>query len=858
MGVAGLIQALERLPVVASTLQVVAHPDDENSALLVYLSRGLHVRTALLTATRGEGGQNLLGPEQAEAMGLLRTGEAVAAAGYYGVDQYFTRAYDFGFSKSAAETLAKWPREIVLADIVRVMRTVRPDIVVSRFEGSPRDGHGHHQAIGVLTREAFRLAGDPAAFPEQLEEGLHPWQPWRLYQDGGWLSGSPPSVGAVVNLGAYDPVIGLSYFELGTLGLSQHRSQDMAARVATKGSRRAVFTLVDGSPGETPQATSLLEGFDTTISGILARLPEGKTALPALAGLLAVADNHARAAAQHFDWRSLERSYPDVLGGLRSLRDAIRTVETSAAPDSLKADLLFLLRWKETDFINAAVRLAGAELDVAADDDAVVSGQTLRISVKTYNRGTAPFDAVRASLEAPPDWQVESMREAAESLGPGEETGAEFSVRIAENTAPSRPYYYRSSGVASHYSLQSPEDQTLPYAHPPLAARLDFAVGGESLAIQKPVTAPRVDLAQGTDEPNLRVVPALSVQIEPSFAIVSSAFGGMTREWRVAVTNNTPEPAEGTVELVAPPAWKVEPAHSAFRCSRESETAVARFRVTLPEALELQSRRIRAVARMHGTEFTTWEQVVSYPRIRTAALIHPTESHVEVLDLGVSQNLSIGYILGTQDLIPEALHRMGLPVRLLAPDDLAFGDFSGFDCIIAGVRAYSCREDLRQHNQRLLKYVRDGGVYIVQYNKSVDWDPDQFAPYPASYVGHDRITVEDAPVVILVPEHPIFNHPNPITERDFEGWVQERGLYFWSEWDPRYVPLLSGHDPGEPPRKGGMLVAEYGRGLYVYTAYAWFRQLPAAVPGAFRLFANLVSLPETRSLPPSAPREAEQ
>ncbi|MFC1601509.1 hypothetical protein ACFL34_04090 [Candidatus Sumerlaeota bacterium] len=346
---------------------------------------------------------------------------------------------------------------------------------------------------------------------------------------------------------------------------------------------------------------------------------------------------------------------------------------------------------------------------------------------------------------------------------------------------------------------------------------------------------------------DVAVVPALSVKLEPELLLLPQGSSPQQREGKIIITNHTPGPARGTAELALPEGWSMKPDQIAFECQREAESAVVKFTLSIPGDLQPQQARIRATARLDEREFSLAQQTVAYPHIWTRRLYRPAECRIRVLDVEVAQGLSVGYILGTQDLIPAALRDLGVEVDILEQADLAAGDLSQYDCIVAGVRAYAARADLREHNQRLLRYVEDGGVYIVQYNKSYDWDPTDYAPYPAKYLRSDRITVEESPIKILEPEHPLFKSPNRISSRDFEGWVQERGLYFWSEWDPRYRSLLSGHDPGEEPKLGGMLVAEYGKGLYVYTAYAWFRQIPAGVPGAYRLFANLISLPQTRA-----------
>jgi hypothetical protein len=427
-----------------------------------------------------------------------------------------------------------------------------------------------------------------------------------------------------------------------------------------------------------------------------------------------------------------------------------------------------------------------------------------------------------------------------------ESTQLTFAVKVADDADYTQPYWYLKSEADNRFELRSDKYNTLPFAPPEVTAKLECRTLGVSFEISEPARSPDVDPTKGVTFRDLQVVPALSVKLDPVIAVVPPSSASQEREWRVTILNNVPGAVEGAVELQTPNGWQVTPQAVSFRCARKSESATIAFRVKVPANLKPQQAHIKAMARLNDREYTSWYQVISYPDIWTRHLYHPTESQVEVFDVKVSPNLTIGYIPGPQDEIPEALKQLGVKVELLEAEDLAFGDLKRFDCIIAGVRAYEFRDDLKAHNQRLLQYVKDGGVYIVQYNNSRAWDPAQYAPYPAKMTGNERITVEESPVEILVPDHPVFNRPNKITADDFTGWVQERGLYFWSEWDQHYRPLLSGHDLGEQPLKGGLIEAEYGRGLYLYTGYAWFRQLPAGVPGAYRLFANLISLAKIR------------
>lgn len=849
-GIVGLLQALERLPVVASVLYTTAHPDDEDSSLLTFLSRGAHTRTVLLTATRGEGGQNLIGPEKDEAMGLLRTGELLAADAYTGVEQRFTRAYEFGYSKTAEETLAKWGEEEILADFVRVIRQERPDIIISRFYGTPRDRHGHHQAAGILTRRAYRAAADPHRFPEQLAAGLRPWQAKKLYQDNFRFFGrSTEPWNVMIDVGRLDPILGRSYHEIGMAGHRQHRSQGLGAILPRKGSVKATLSIVDHVIPVSARESSLFDGIDTSLTGMAARAGEEAVRWPPLRAALAEIQHDVEAALVAFDPHHPEAVAPSILAGLDRLRQLIHSVKVSPLSDDARYELLFLLRHKERDFLDAAQKALNVELDVRAEDETVIPGQTFDVTVGVYNRGSVAVDLEDIHLVVPPHWTVNRSSGTVSRLKGGDHRVMHFSVRVADDAPFTQPYWFRRSRRENRYELRSEAYHTLPFAPPEVVARAICRAFGVDFEITEPARAVHRDRLRGAEFRDVQVVPALSVKLEPRIAIAPLSPARQVHEFRVTILSNVPGPVEGTVELDVPTSWRVTPSVASFHCARKSEIATLAFRVTIPGGLKSQQQRVRAVARLDGREYTSWYQVISYPGIWTRHLYHPAESRVEVFDVKVAPHLNVGYILGTQDEIPEALKQLGVHVELLDEDDLAFGDLSRFDCIIAGVRAYVFRDDLKTHNQRLLEYVKNGGVFIVQYNTARSWNPADYAPYPASMKGNERITVEESPVEILIPDHPVFNRPNKITAADFQGWVQERGLYFWSEWDPHYRPLLSGHDPGEAPQLGGWLEAEYGKGLYVYTAYAWFRQLPAGVPGAYRLFANLISLPVTRNKP---------
>ena len=853
-GSTGLLLALERLNVVGSALHTVAHPDDEDNGLLAYLSQGRHVRTVLLTATRGEGGQSLIGPEKAEAMGLVRTGEMLAACRYYGAALRFARTFDFGFSKTATETLGKWGRENLLGDFVRVIRQERPDIIVSRFGGTVKDGHGHHQAVGLITREAFEAAADPGRFAEQIAEGLRPWQAKRLFVGVGRVPDEQTiSAEAVtIDYGRLDPVLGRSYHEIGVMGLHQNRSQGMSGHIAEKGSVKAEFVLWGSadSGDEVTDAdvntTDLFAGIDTTISGIAARVESDATSIPDLAERLESIEGHAHDALAAYQPRYPHEAVPALVRGIGELKALIDSAERSGMAAGDRVYLIDLLRAKHGDFVEAATRALHLDVELISERGTVTAGQRFDATVHVHRRGTMLVRVLDAAVNAPDGWTVAGGE--TEPALPSFEghTSATFTLGVAGDAPVTEPYFKLGSAGANRYGVDGGADPTRPFGAPIVTATVTVNVMGVEFDVRAPLKTIDADRSTGVVYRDVQVVPGLSVKLDPPLVVQGRSDEVRRRAFHVNVTNHLDQAVTGEVTLEAPDGWRVEPASRGFDCAFESASAVVTFEVEIPADAAVGEAVVSATAHHEGKAYRTWHQVVSYPHTWRRHLYHPARCVVRTCDLQIAPDVRVGYILGRQDEVPAALDQLGVAYDLLDAKALESGDLSQYDTIVAGVRAYQFRADLKTHNQRVLDYVRRGGVFIVQYNKTYDWDPAQFTPYPTKMTERRRITDEAAAMTMLEPGHPIFQRPNRITAADFDGWVQERGLYFMTDWDERFVPLLSGHDPGEDALEGSMIVAEYGEGLYVYTALAWFRQLPAGVPGAYRMFANLISLPATR------------
>ncbi len=856
---AAVWQALLRLRTTITVLHTTAHPDDENEALLAWLSRGQGVRTGLLTLTRGEGGANLIGPELFDALGILRTEELLAAGRYYGVDQFFTRAVDFGFSKRLDETLEKWGRETVLRDVVRVIRMYRPDIIISRFRGDPSDGHGNHQAAGVLTREAFRAAADPNRFPEHFAEGLRPWQAKKLYV-APFRFGSdaePPTL--EIETGTYDPLLGRSYRELGREGLSRQRSQGAGQARAPRGSSRVALRLVDTVLPKVERETSLFDGLDPSWLGLAKLAGPALDLRPELAEVQALVEE----ALASFDARSPWSIVPQLTSGLRRTRSLIERVQHAPVDEAAKDHLLFLLRNKEREFVDAMNKALGLAFDVLVDPSeegegfpgdsqrtrlretfsVAIPGQQFTVTATVTNRSPVRVEPVEIALRVPAGWRVRTLQQEGHALERNDRARARFEVRVPEDAAYTRPYWSRASEYRDTvYTIERPEFLNRPWPPPEVVGVFTYRLEGLTLTLTQPAQTVVVDRPWGEQRRLLMVAPPLSVTVSPRIGIIPLGATRLPYPLRVEVRNNVKGVAQGRVRLRVPAGWTVSPSEASFRFTHEGEIQTFTFHLSLPRLKAGESYRVQAVAEYNGREYAEGYQVIAYRELEPRHLYRPAVIELRTVDVKVAPRLTIGYIMGVGDTVPEALAQLGVTVRLLGPSDLAAGDLDGFDAIVIGIRAYAVRDDLKAYNRRLLDYVERGGVLIVQY-QTQEFDAAPFGPYP--YVLGPRaeeVSEEDAPVTILDPTHPIFTWPNRITAADFAGWVEERGSKFMTQWDARYQPLLMSQDRGQEPQRGGLLVARYGRGIYIYAAYAFYRQLPAGVAGAYRLFANMISL----------------
>lgn len=865
-GRVGLGLALRRLPEAGRVLYVTAHPDDEHNGVLAALSRGRGLRVGLLTLTRGEGGQNALGPELFEALGVLRSEELQAVHRLDGAEQLFTRAWEFGFSFSVDETTGRWGREQTLGDVVRAVRAFRPDVILT-LPLEARGEHSHHLAASRLTREAFRAAADPARFPEQLQAGLRPWQAQKLYQ-GGTGGGEAQAGPSPVRLatGTYDPLLGRSYQQLGSLARAAHRSQSASQLEADPGPAEALFALVDAEPGVSGAEGDLFDGLDPSLRGLARFVPAEARERAALAQGLDAAQADVREAQAAFDCGADERLLAALRRGLRRLGELQAAVGSAQGwPEAARGELGERLACQRGLF-EEALRLAHAlTLRATPADDLVVPGQAFTLRVQAFNSGREAVAVEDLDLLLPAGWSARRTEGGPGELPAGGVLRATFDVRTAADARPSQPYWRRVPG-SDRQELDVPADEGRAWSPPPVEARLRWRSGDVQATLRAPALVRGERPAGGERDSELAVVPALDVSMSPELLVFPR--GGARhplREVRVRVVNQRPGAAEAVLRLTPPPGWFVEPAEARMTFAAEGEERVVVATVAAPGKGAAGPAELRAVATLDGRDYSEGAQVVSYDHVQPRRLYRPARANLLAVDARVVPGSDVGYVRGLGDQVPEALRQLGLRVTELKGDDLAATDLEGFTTIVLGVRAYT-DPATRAQQARLMRFVEDGGHLVVQLSRNEfnvsgaisrsvmgpgtrDGAGDSpFAPYPAS-VTTQRVTDENAFVRALVPAHPLLSSPNLICPADWQGWVQERGLQLLEARDPRYTELLASEDtfPENPGEKRGLLVeARVGRGTWTYVGLGLFRQLPAGVPGAYRLLANLVSRPPVR------------
>jgi LmbE family N-acetylglucosaminyl deacetylase len=797
--------SLRKLANVGGVLYVAAHPDDENTAMLAWLANEKLYRTGYLSLTRGDGGQNLIGDEKGPLLGVIRTQELLAARRLDGAEQMFTRAIDFGFSKSSDETLRIWGHDEVLADVVWAIRRFQPDVIVTRFPPTTEAGHGQHMASAVLAEEAFSAAGDATKFPEQLRY-VAPWQPKRLYWNRfSWQQLKPddPSLANSlrIDLGTFNPLLGRAYTEIAAESRSMHKSQGFGSAER----RGSVINYFDLRKGEAVAADPFA-GVQTNWS----RYPGGEK----LGALL-------ERAANEFKPDDPQASLPLLL----QAHTALEQLRANTSWSDLQRPWV---EKKRLDLLEAIRDCAGIAIDVSAADSFVTAGGELPVSVTVVNRSNHPFRlSMVASLYAQPS-KAPGTR-----LENNQPVKTDITLRLPENYDLSQPYWLRKQPTAGLFNVTEQMLIGKPENAPavPITVTLDDNEMN-TLIFTVPAVYRRTDPVLGEQVREVSVVPAITANLGSGVYFFPDA-----KPRPVHLLLRSFGATEGNVRLLLPAAWKVEPAVMPVKFTGKGDEVRVAFNVT-PPAGEATAQMNVEVSGGRTSALTELE----YNHIPAQRLFNDIGARNVRVDVKRGGN-RIGYIMGSGDEIPSVLRQLGYDVTILTDADLDRGEFSQFDAVLAGVRAYNTRKRLREAHEKLMQYVEDGGTVVVQYNTANGPDDLVVAapgPYPFK-ISRDRVTVEEAPVKLLDPSHPLLTTPNRITAADFTGWVQERGLNFPNEWDPRYTTIMSSADPGETEKAGGELYARHGKGVFIYTAYAWWRQLPAGVPGAIRAFVNLVS-----------------
>jgi len=781
---------LDRLNVLGSVLVIGAHPDDENNALLAYLARGRKLRTGYLSLTRGEGGGNAIGAERAPLLGVIRTQELLAARRIDGAEQFFTRSSDFGFSKTAAHTLEKWGKKSVLGDIVWVIRSFRPDVIVQCFTGTAIDGHGHHQACGQVGQEAYSVAADPAQFAEL---GLPPWQARRMLLDARtFLKRKDPENGPAwitLDVGEYSPLAGKSFAELGVEAGCQHKSaaQGRANRLGTQ-----LNTLLPMA-GEAA-VNDLFDGIDVSWR----RLNDGDEVAPIL-----------EAAASGFVPSDPAQTVPRLLQARPLIERILQHDQTTWA------------RQKLGELDETIAQCAGIRADASCEVPLAVPGKEIEVTLSALNRSSIGVH-----------WP-----DVGRSLEYNQIVKHKLKFPIGDDAQYSRPPWL----IGREAQEEGRHAQICNAASAPrMMADFDINVAGQNIHLRREIEHRWVDLIEGELASSVAVVPPVSVRlVEKAMVFANGGERSITLEMEANVAD-----ASGEAWLELDPGWDARPRSQPFQLHSAGEQAMLTFRVKPGSP----ASRISAVARVQGILCNLTKHVIRYSHIPAQTVLMPAEA--KAVNVAVSLLAkNIGYVMGAGDEVPAALNQLGATVTVLARGDLAHCQLAEFDAIVTGVRAYNVCEDLRVHQQQLLEYICSGGTLVVQYNIAEGGpycrgkDTGELAnigPYPLK-IGCDRVTMEDAPVRLLKPDCVLLNTPNRITDDDFTGWVQDRGMHFACAWDQRYETIIESHDAGEVEHPGGMLLARCGQGAYIYTGYSWFKQLPAGVPGAYRIFANLVS-----------------
>jgi LmbE family N-acetylglucosaminyl deacetylase len=898
-GAAAVWQSLKKLQTRASIMMVVAHPDDEDGGMLTYESRGQGADATLLTLNRGEGGQNVMSSDYWDQLGLVRTQELLAAGNAYGVHQYWTRVADFGFSKSIEEALKTWGHDRVLYDCVRVVRMTRPLVVTSSFVGNVSDGHGHHQVAGLMAQEVYKAAGDPNVFPDQIKAGLRPWSPlkvyarvpfarvtekgiydyatghwspvrFRNYVTDTWIEGIP-STTVKIPEGDYSPLLARSYLTLAREGLANQKSQNGGIGAPPPQPFSSPYHLYATRVSPTPpeHESDFFEGVDISLAGIAGYAPADQQEM--WRNRLNELNATVKEAAAAFDATDPAKTAPALAKGLTQTEKLLTDVSASKLPEDAKYNMEHELDIKWVQFNDALGQALGVSLmatvvnsndpsrsgplgslasNQAGTFQTVIPGQTFGFDVHVADQGSQPITIVKTNIvsHAGSDWTITPKGSIDGVVKSGDAVNLAVSATVPADAVLTKPYYSRPNLEQPYYNILDPKYLNLPTMPYPLSAEVVYNYNGVEAHTSGVVQTIHRFTGPGPVPEPLLVAPAISLTVSPQAGIVP--LSNATLQLQVTVHSDIKGPAQGQVRLDLPAGWTSEPKVAQFATGMDGDERIVDFRVT-PKSVETKPYTITAVAEYNGQEYKQGFHDAGYVGLRPYPYYRDATYRTTGVDVKVAPGLKVGYIMGTGDDVPESLADVGVHVNLVSQQDIVSADLSSYDAIVLGIRAYAARPELKTSSSRLLEYVKNGGIVVVQY-QTPEYDHN-YGPYPLTLSSDsEKVVEEDSKVSLLVPNDPLLNWPNKITETDFTGWVEERGHDFMRSWDPHYVALTEMHDVDQDPQKGGLLYARYGRGAYIYMSFAFYREMPEGVPGSFRIMSNLISLRKNPSFQAAA------
>ena len=882
-GAAALSRTLRELHTRASLIMFTAHPDDEDGGVLTYESRDVGADTNLFTLNRGEGGQNVMSSDFWDQLGVLRTEELLKADRYYGVHQYWSRAADFGFTKTKEEAMQKWGYDRVLYDSVRVVRMTRPLVVTSVFSGNVSDGHGQHQVAGQMAQEVYNAAADPKMFPDQIRAGLRPWAPLKMYvrtpfatiSDKGvfdyatghwaparfhnyinntWIEGKP-SPTLSIPVGQYDPSVGLSYSQIATEGWGQQKSQNGGYGIPSPGPDASPYRLYATRVAVMQKETGFFDGIDVSLMGIADYAPTDQAGW--IRAKLTSINTLVEQAIQNYSINAPEKIAPLLAHGLVETEALMQQIQQKPLPEDARYNMLHELGVKKVQFNTAITQALGLSIEAVVSNgdgsrrghygrgssntfQSAIPGQSFQVSVHLADQGTDQVTVKDVHLVTSPDkdWKLASLGTVPTSVHADDTEDAKFSVTVPEDATITKPYFTRPNLEQPYYDVSNPAYLNRSWMPYPLAAMATFSYQGAQVVLDQVVQTVHSVHGYGPVLDPMLVAPAISVWVSPKAGIVPMTDKSFTIH--VQVRSDVEGAAAGSVSLKLPEGWTSNPAKAQFATQQNGGQQNIEFEV-VPKRVEAQPYRITATASYQGHTYTSGSTAVGYPGLRSYPYYRDATYRTTGVDIHIPSGLTVGYVAGTGDSLAASLQQLGIQTTFLSAQDIATGDLDRFRAIVLGVRAYAVRPELKTFNARLLDYVKKGGTLIVQYNLTELGDNS--GPYPFQLGGNpEKVIDENSQVTFLDPNYPALTWPNKITQQDFNGWVEERGHGFMRSWDPRYTVPTETHDPNQDPQKGGLLIAPYGKGFYVYDAYAFYRQLPEGIPGAYRIFVNLLSL----------------